>query len=61
MNEFVDLVAQMRNAQNAYFRARKTGHSVSSRLALLESKKMERQVDDFIDKFRADKMQPKLF
>lgn len=61
MNEFIDLVARMRNAQSAFFRARKSGNDTQASMALIESKKLERQVDDFVEKFKAEKQQPKLF
>lgn len=61
MNDFINLVSQMRNAQLSYFGARKKKDDAASAVALVESKKLERQVDDFIQQYKAEKMQPKLF
>ena len=61
MNELIDLVSQMRNAQSAYFRARKNGDHVQAGISMSESKRLESQVDKFIMQYKAEKVQPKLF
>jgi len=61
MEEFINLVLQMRNAQKEYFLARKKKDDRKSAIALVDSKSFERQVDDFIEKYKSDKRQAKLF
>ena len=41
MNEFIELVREMRNAQKEYFKTRDTN-------VLLKSKELERKVDSFL-------------
>lgn len=41
MNEFIELVREMRNAQKEYFKTRDRG-------VLLKSKELERKVDSFL-------------
>lgn len=61
MDEFINLVLQMRNAQKDYFLSRKKKNDVKAAIALTDSKSLERQVDDFIEKYKEDKRQTKLF
>lgn len=52
--DIVDLVEKMRHAQREYFRTR-------SAAALDNSKRLERQVDEWLKKFRGDDGQKELF
>lgn len=52
--DIVDLVEKMRHAQREYFRTR-------SAAALDNSKRLERQVDEWLKKFRVDDGQKELF
>lgn len=61
MDEFVNLVEKMREAQRNYFRARRQQRSSDSDHFLIESKRYEREVDELIEKFKQDKAKPKLF
>lgn len=61
MEDLIELVLRMRNAQKEYFRARKNGDQIQAGISLSESKRLEGQVDKFIQQYKADKGQPKLF
>ena len=61
MDEFIKKVKEMREAQVSYFRARRQQNTADADHFLLVSKKMEREVDEFIQKHEQDKVQPKLF
>lgn len=61
MEDLIELILKMRNAQKDFFRYRKNGDQIQAGISLSESKRLEGQVDKFIQQYKAEKVQPKLF
>jgi hypothetical protein len=61
MEEFIDLVKKMRDAQTHYFAARRAGNKQEAETYLIQSKMHEREVDLWIEEYDNHKSQLKLF
>lgn len=61
MDKFITLAESMRNAQKNYFKARRAHDDEKSQHFLVESKKLEREFDAFIENYKKEKVEPKLF
>lgn len=61
MEQFITLTEKMRDAQKNYFRARRQQNQKAADEYLNESRSLERQVDEWIEKYKQGKTQPSLF